>query len=228
MAPVGAVVVTVLTGGVAAELIGGGAIMNVLWRVTIWASNPANQQTAVALGGLGMSIVDPEPTNDYPGTFDDLARPLKYLFRGTTQGFKGGATAVKHSVTYTSTDPLKSVIFGEVAKKKGSPILLIGDMKNLKDIDIIPSNRLAEMEKEVILRIQPLNFVERAAQLTLKESKSILKEMGIKVPENVNMSNLSETLKNTPDLTEKQIEIFVKKADEIISNNTNGSTTGSN
>ena len=110
-------VLTVVTAGAVAEAYLAGELTYGFYRLMWVASNPSNQATFVAYGGLGASLLDPDPTNNYPGALDDLARPFRYLFRGTTVGFKGGATAVKHSATYTSTDPLKATIFSELKKR---------------------------------------------------------------------------------------------------------------
>ncbi|MEW4925449.1 RHS repeat-associated core domain-containing protein [Algibacter sp. 2305UL17-15] len=207
---------TIATAGVGAELYASGRLAYGFYRLAWIASNPANQEMAVAVGGLTASLIDPNPANDYPGNLDDVARPIKYLFRGTTRGFSGGATAIKYSATYTSTDPLKATIFSTLNKAKGEAIVLIGNMKKLKNIPTLPSNRLAEMEKEVILNIQPSTFMKEAASITLGQAKSIFKEMGIAVPSTVNMQNINTILKQTKDLTEKQINTFYEKASKII------------
>ncbi|AXT18305.1 hypothetical protein D1817_00010 [Flavobacteriaceae bacterium] len=211
----GLIVLTIITGGIAYEAYASGELAYGFYKLAAIASNPINQQTAVGVAGLTASLIDPDPLNDYPGNFDDVARPLKYLFRGTTKGFQGGATAIKHSATFTSTDPLKATIFSELNKAKGKAILLLGDIKALKDIPILPSNRLAEMEKEVVLNIKPSLFFERTASITLSQAKAIFKEMGIEVPSGVSMQNINTILKETKELTQGQINTFYKKATDI-------------
>lgn len=49
----------------------------------IWMSNPANQHIIVGVGGLTASIIDPNPTSDYPGGLDDIARGVRLLFKNS-------------------------------------------------------------------------------------------------------------------------------------------------
>jgi len=207
-------IATIVTGGLAYELYISGRLAHAGWQTASWLY--LNQETAIGIGGLAASVIDPDPTNDYPGNFDDLARPLKYLFRGTTKGYAGGGTAVRNGVTYLSEDPLISTIFAESARTKGSPVLHIAKNADINDLKVVSSNVFEDVEREVILQISPTNFVERAVTLTLDEARIIFKEMDIAVPTGINKDNLQRTLNETKHLTNDQIEEFVERAYKLV------------
>ena len=72
----GLVVLSVYTGGRALPL-----VRPLLLRAGIWALNPVNQQMVVGLGGLTAGLIDPDPSHDYPGGLDDVARATNLLVK---------------------------------------------------------------------------------------------------------------------------------------------------
>ena len=50
-------------------------------RAGIWALNPANQQMVIGIGGFTASLIDPDPSHDYPGSLDDVARATSLLVK---------------------------------------------------------------------------------------------------------------------------------------------------
>lgn len=72
----GLVILSAYTGGRTLPL-----VRPLLLRVGIWALNPVNQQMVIGLGGLTASLIDPDPSHDYPGNLDDVARATKLLVK---------------------------------------------------------------------------------------------------------------------------------------------------
>jgi hypothetical protein len=153
------------------------------------------------------------PGNPMDNVGNLAGQGFRYLFRGTTKGFSGGKTALSEGVTYTSLDPLKSTIFAIAGKGKGEAVLHSAKIGDLTGTGVRAGNWAAEREAEVILEMLPMNFVEKAKTVTLSQARQIFDNMGIKVPSSVN--NIDEVLRNTPDLTKKQIGTFYEEVNKL-------------
>lgn len=147
-----------------------------------------------------------------------LKEEVKYLFRGTSDGFEGSAAAQKLSYTPTSVDPAVATLFAIESKNYGKGVLKIGLPENLQGVDYT-GNVLQSLEKEIALGISPAQFAAKSSiTITAEQSSSILKNMGINMPSRVTLDELSNFIKNTPKLTKAQIDEFYKQAVKISKN----------
>ncbi|MET6997054.1 RHS repeat-associated core domain-containing protein [Chitinophaga defluvii] len=171
-------------------------------------------QTALfgTLFGLGMNRLVKRSIN--------LVTPkeeIKYLFRGTSEGYPGNRSAQITESTPTSPDPGVGTIFAINSSNYGKGVLQIALPKSLKNVEIgVANNVLADMEAEVVVGLKPLEFAQKAhITITAEQSRGILKGMGINLPARISNSSMNDVLKNTPRLTEKQIDEFYKQAASI-------------
>ncbi len=207
---------TVMSGGLALSYTP--AIEGLFWDGLIFFSNPGNQALIYESTAFTSGIVfgDAITEDIFPQSgSNELGASIKYLFRGTTRGFRGGGTAIRNGVSYTSMDPLKSVIFAEMSKSKGSPVVHVMSEVEFNKIPRVAGNIFENVEKEVILRIQPVDFAERSLTVTLDQAKKILKEMGFEIPSGVRQDNIQRILEKTKDLTKGQIDEFVEKVSKL-------------
>jgi|GEM_PF-2394340 len=168
-----------------------------------WAlSNPvAVRQTAetaiVATGGLAGYDGMPSPTS-VGGA----------VFRGTTRGFAGGGSGV----TFASTDPMVATVFATQKRNLGTPIIEIVKMADLAHVPRLPSisPSLARIEAEIIFDISPTDFSKLATQVPLDDAVRALNRMGISVPSNVPLSDLSSVLRELEKLNQNQIDDFLR------------------
>jgi RHS repeat-associated protein len=101
------VVVAAITGGRAVPL-----LKPLFWRAVIWAANPINQTAGASLVGATAGLLDPNPANDYPGSLDDLVRPLKTFFKGGGKkviDYFGGQASKYEGALNVDTQALKGV-----------------------------------------------------------------------------------------------------------------------
>jgi RHS repeat-associated protein len=120
LAPLGMVAAT--EGGIAGALYEGYQWIAGLSAATAnYLSNPENIDKI----GRGIAqLLNPNP----------LDNPDKYIFRGTTEGFEGGARALENTAAFTSKDPLVATLFGikaqTVSGEKG--VLLLGKLSDFE------------------------------------------------------------------------------------------------
>lgn len=102
-----------------------------------------------------------------------------------------------------------------MAKENGKGIVQITLPSKLGDVSYT-ANVLKSMEKEVAVGLSPAQFTARTSiTLTTEQSVGILKGMGISLPQNIKLNDLSNVLKKIPKMTQKQIDQYYKKAAEI-------------
>ncbi|PSL18256.1 RHS repeat-associated protein [Chitinophaga ginsengisoli] len=143
-----------------------------------------------------------------------LAKEIKYLFRGTSEGYEGSRATQITASTPTSTDPAKATIFALRSKEFGNGILQIVLPKNLQNVEVgATSNVLGELESEVVVGLKPAELTSRAEfTITADEARNILGNMGIKLPARVKLDDISNLLRETPQMTQSQIDEFYKQA----------------
>jgi len=139
------------------------------------------------------------------------------LFRGTTEGYAGNSSLQRLGVTPTSSDPAVATIFGMESSKNGKAMVYIANSDDLTGIARIEGNVLANLEREVALEILPIQFQSiSSVKLTIEQSRNILSKIGVALPSKINgKAHLDQVLRDTPRLTEKQIQIYYQEALKI-------------
>ncbi len=138
------------------------------------------------------------------------------VFRGTTEGWPGSPGLQKIKTTPVSTDPAIATAFATESSRHGRGVVHIATPEDLVGIEIGQGNVLQKIEKELGVDIEPKEFAERASiTITVDQARTILKEMGIELPHNINKSNLSDVLRDLPSMTLEQITEFVSKAEAL-------------
>ena len=135
------------------------------------------------------------------------------FFRGTSEGFAGGATQVKLGLTPTSTDPARATLFATESEAYGKGLLHIARKSDLAGIQVESANVRAALEMEVVFKIQPAEFAQRASiTITAAEARSILGKMGIQVPERLSPADLTRLANELPRMTPLQAREFAEAA----------------
>ena len=147
--------------------------------------------------------------------FTPLKEEVKYLFRGTSEGFEGSAAAQKLGYTPTSTDPAVATLFAIESKNYGKGVLKVALPKDLQGVEYT-GNVLYSLEKEIALNLKPADFAAKSTlTITAEQASGILKNMGINLPSKVTLDELSNVIKSTPKLTTAQIDEFYKEAAKL-------------
>jgi hypothetical protein len=141
-----------------------------------------------------------------------MTKMLRYVFRGTSRKYKGGHHSQSLPVTCASLNPAKAALFAAACARFGDPVIYICKTQNLSDVPTIPSNVLKKLEEEIVFEMKPFHFHERCDNITLEQAQKILENMGIKIQTSVDLSNLSQHLKQVRRMTKKEIESFCKTA----------------
>lgn len=140
-----------------------------------------------------------------------------YLLRGTSEGFAGSAALRELGITPTSMNPAVATVFAIESRNFGNGVLHIAKTETLQSqgIKIIEGNVLEQIEKEIPLTIQPIDFPSKSfITITAERARQILKEMGIDLPSYITKDGgqMDQILKELPEMTKEQIEIFITKA----------------
>ncbi len=137
-----------------------------------------------------------------------------YLFRGTSEGYRGSPGLQRIGVTPASTDPIVSTLFATESENYGRGVVHIASPDDLKGIDIDKGNVLAGKEAEVSVGVPPLEFGQRASTtISAAQARANLREMGIDLPEKIyDKAGLESDIQTTPRLDAEQIRTFVERA----------------
>ena len=150
------------------------------------------------------------------------ASEVKYYFRGTIEGFEGGAGLQKAGITPTTSDPAVATMFATYAKKFGKGELQIAVPEELQGVKAYEPNveALGPIEKEIPLGITPKAFAERTSlKISVDDARKILGDMGVKLPGQINtIDDLNRNLKEIPKLSQKQIDEFYNRAVKLKEN----------
>lgn len=117
-------------------------------------------------------------------------------------------------LTPTTTDPIVATLFAAESARFGSAVVLIGDYDKCRKI-AGPGNQFVDLEREVIVRVSPLDFQTRHVQqwITLEMSRIALGSIGIEVPVLIgNKKALRDWLTDTPRLHDEQIAEYLRSA----------------
>ena len=133
-------------------------------------------------------------------------------FRGTSQGYAGNKCLQQLGVTPTSTDPLVATLFATESEQHGTGVLHIAQASVLKGL-VGESNTLAALEREVGIKLSPLEFADRSTfTISAKIARSILEKMGFDLPDKIySLAQLDNLLRTLPRLTECQINEFLER-----------------
>lgn len=137
----------------------------------------------------------------------------RFIFRGTTVGWPGNPGCREAGFTCTTCDPLVATLFAPEATRYGKAVVFIADFEKLRLL-VGESNAFAEIEREIVVRVAPLDFSERFAMVAIgaQTSLEVLRTLGFELPVLVGDKEvLRDLLESTPRLDEDQIVEFVRR-----------------
>jgi hypothetical protein len=110
--------------------------------------------------------------------FGDLRMDIRYLYRGTTEGWPGYPVRPGEEITCATTDPLVATLFAIECRNYGRAFILAARRDRLEHL-VAPANIFDIIESAVNLRCSPLEFASRAEfVLGVDDSIAILRELG--------------------------------------------------
>jgi len=135
-------------------------------------------------------------------------------FRDTSEGFPGSPTLQRVGVTPATTDPAIATIFATESENHGAGVLSVATASDLSGIEIAEGNFRAQLEAEAALVIAPSEFPTRASvRITAAQARSILARIGVHIPGQISgYAAADDLVRNTPRLTQQQIDEFVHLA----------------
>lgn len=135
----------------------------------------------------------------------------KYVFRGTTLGYRGNYTSVQLPVTCTSTNPAKALAFALVLAHQGytNVVVYIADTEKLalNAVTEESANFFEKIEDEKAWAIQPFYFYKLCdGNIFFDELRIQLASLGIKINNLVTIDNLTWALKQIQAIENSVIE----------------------
>ena len=143
---------------------------------------------------------------------------IKYVFRGTTIGFKGGSNSQKHSIVCTSKHPAKALLFAmECANEHpDDAVVYIAKMEKVGHLKI-EGNVIKKKEEEVAFAITPSDFYKLTeGYIHFKDMQKLLKEMGFDVNELVRIEKLTELCNRIKKISAGDLEKLVIRLKKFI------------
>lgn len=133
-----------------------------------------------------------------------------FLFRGTSENYEGNISAQTIPTTCTSKCPFLAYLFAKESSKYGSGIILIFDEKEIEDIERNEANVFSDDEKEVSLKIKPINvFGREIIAVSIQIFEKTAEEMNINI-ETYATKLTNNRYKSKKQLTKKEMSEFVK------------------
>jgi len=139
---------------------------------------------------------------------------VKYVYRGTTEGWPGNMSLQDEKMTPTTTDPLVATLFAIECRNHG-PALILAAPRSLFEGLIGPANYFSVIESAVNLEIFPMEFAIMAKEkLDVDQSIAVLHEMGFQeMPVRLSGSyalqrTIDESYKAGLRLSEEQIRSY--------------------
>jgi hypothetical protein len=102
---------------------------------------------------------------------------IRYLYRGTTEGWGGHPVLPVPPMTCTTTDPLVATLFAIECRNHGHAVILAAQRDLFEDL-IGPANHFDLIESAVNLVISPLDFAQQAVTLEIDRVVDILRDIG--------------------------------------------------
>lgn len=139
---------------------------------------------------------------------------IKYLFRGTSEGFPGNRSLQITGSSPTSTDPAVATILAINSKSYGNGVVHIVLPQELQGITYgVSNNVLDKLELEIVVGLKPLDLAKKATMtIPVDESVKILKGLGIELPKRISNGEVSPTIENTRKLTTEEINKYYNEA----------------
>jgi len=147
-----------------------------------------------------------------------MAAKDKYIFRGTTIGFKGGKNCHEHSYTCTSTHPVIALLFAmECANQySAEAVVYVANIEKVRHLKKEP-NVLKKVEKEYVVGVSPTEFIKYTeGYISCKELKEIIEQFGFDVSETVRKEKLTELCKGVRAINSKEIDILIDLIKKVI------------
>ncbi len=137
---------------------------------------------------------------------------IDYIFRGTTLGYLGSIYP-RIGLTSTTTDPVVATLFATTASRHGHAVVYIIPVAKLAGRlrDNRGSNRLAELEGEIVVDESPDEIAAKARAVEVGTAKAELERLGAVFPLNIyNLADLNDALRLTKRLSREEIRAFVR------------------
>jgi len=144
---------------------------------------------------------------------------IKYVFRGTTDGFRGNSTSNRIPITCTTHNPAKAFAFAinaqQTFRKKG--IIYIADTAVIQSFTIVEANWFESYEEEIGFSVTPGDFQDRCLGfVTTNAMKAALLLVNVSIESNIHSQNLTAILEEIRVMHEDEIEQVVKALREQI------------
>lgn len=103
---------------------------------------------------------------------------IRYLYRGTTEGWPGNEVLREERITCTTTDPLVAAIFGVECRNHGHAVILMARANDFPGL-VGPPNIFEMIESSVNIMVPPEDFARRVERvLEVDEVLRILRDLG--------------------------------------------------
>ena len=154
-------------------------------------------------------LIDPLGLAPYPSAAD--GGPT--LFRGTSEGYEGGAGSLKTGITPASTDPKVATAFATRAEAYGQGVLQVATPGDLSGLKVDVNAGYFPYEAESYVGTTPGDFAARASiTIPADAARSVLREMGIDVPWQIaSNGDLTTFLRGSPLMDPGQIAEFLAR-----------------
>jgi RHS repeat-associated protein len=135
------------------------------------------------------------------------------LFRGTTEGYEGGAGSLKTGVTPASTDPKVATAFATRAEGYGQGVMQVAMPGDLAGLKVEVSAGYLPYEAESYVMTTPADFAARASiTIPVGAARGVLREMGIDVPWQIaSNGDLTTFLRGSPLMNPDQVAEFLTR-----------------
>lgn len=143
---------------------------------------------------------------------------IKYVFRGTTIGFKGGSNSQEHSIVCTSKHPAKALLFAmECANEHpDDAVIYIAKMERIGHLKI-EGNVLKKKEEELAFSIAPDDFYKLTeGYIHFRDMQKLLKELDFDIYELVRIDKLTELCSRIKKISTKDLEILMISLEKFI------------
>src|SRR5437016_3765656 len=109
--------------------------------------------------------------------FGDSRMEIRYLYRGTTEGWRGYPVLPGPAITCTTTDPLVATLFAIECRNHGHAVILAARADLFGGL-IGPANHFDLIESAVNVLMSPLDFAQGAVTLEIDRVLDTLREIG--------------------------------------------------
>src|SRR5215212_7292635 len=92
---------------------------------------------------------------------------MPYLYRGTTVGWPGNDCLQRVRLTPTSVDPLVATLFAIECARFGKAVVVAVDAGQEQGMIHESVNCLEQIEREVVLKMTPIEFAGHAAAISV-------------------------------------------------------------